>query len=289
MNRAAAPDHAGIVPRSLAEAPALIERLLPVQKLSAEAYKEQMAVHGKTLTALGSYWKGRKPLILAKACVMGCLLPATEDAKRDLEIFEMLMGMDDLSFAARAKRRPKPKEILATLSLTRLRDYFEVKPDDVPAVIALGQRPGPATGLPTRTAQGDLNLARHAGHGHFARILLAPKNIPDAFEVTARAFDLAERFQCPVFVMTDQHINDSSISCVRDMPGTRATPFSRAHAKSAPMDTPTISSLGHICQKYFTPTDTPILPSLTSTNPRLSGSADFPRPSDTFRTACPPR
>jgi len=130
MNRAAATEQGGVVPLSLAGAPALIERLLPVQKLSAEAYKEQMAVHGKTLTALGSYWKGRKPLILAKACVLGCLLPATDDAKRDLEIFEMLMGMDELSFAARAKRRPKPKEILAALSLARIRDYFTVTPDD---------------------------------------------------------------------------------------------------------------------------------------------------------------
>lgn len=130
MNPAAAAVRTGVEPLSLAEAPALIERLLPVQKLSAEAYKEQMAVHGKTLTALGSYWKGRKPLILAKACVLGCLLPATEDTRRDLEIFEMLMGMDDLSFAARAKRRPKPREILAALSLARIRDYFEVTPDD---------------------------------------------------------------------------------------------------------------------------------------------------------------
>ncbi|BCX11790.1 MAG: DNA methylase [Thermosynechococcus sp.] len=129
MNRAAT-EHAAVVPLSLAEAPAIIERLLPVQKLSAEAYKEQMAVHGKTLTALGSYWKGRKPLILAKACVLGCLLPATDDPKRDLEIFEMLMGMDERSFAARAKRRPKPKEILGKLSLARIRDYFEVTPDD---------------------------------------------------------------------------------------------------------------------------------------------------------------
>ena len=87
-----------IVPYSLRDAPALIEKLLPVQKLSAEAYKEQMAGIGKTLTALGSYWKGRKPLILAKACVLGCLLPATEDLERDLEIFEMLMGMDAVVF-----------------------------------------------------------------------------------------------------------------------------------------------------------------------------------------------
>jgi len=130
MNRATATEHAGVTPLSLAEAPALIERLLPAQKLSAEAYKEQMAVHGKTLPALGSYWKGRKPLILAKACVLGCLLPATDDPKRALEVFEMLMGMDERSFAARAKRRPRPKEILETLSLARIRDYFEVTPDE---------------------------------------------------------------------------------------------------------------------------------------------------------------
>ncbi len=117
-----------IVPFALKDAPALIERLLPVQKLSAEAYKEQMAVHGKTLTALGSYWKGRKPLILNKACILGCLLPATEDLARDLEIFEKLMAMDDESFVVRWKRRPKPKEILAELSIDWIDAFFTVDP-----------------------------------------------------------------------------------------------------------------------------------------------------------------
>ena len=120
-----------IAPFSLKDAPALIERLLPVQKLSAEAYKEQMAVHGKTLTALGSYWKGRKPLILNKACVLGCLLPATGNSARDLAIFEKLMAMDDESFVARIKRRPKPKEILQTLSIASITDYFTVEPAGV--------------------------------------------------------------------------------------------------------------------------------------------------------------
>ena len=121
-------DQSGVVPLSLKEAPALIEHILPVQKLSAEAYKEQMAAHGKTLTALGSYWKGRKPLILAKACVLGALLPATDNRRRDLEIFEMLMGMDELSFVARAKRRPRPHEIVARVALARIEDYFQVTP-----------------------------------------------------------------------------------------------------------------------------------------------------------------
>jgi len=90
-----------------------------------------MANVGKTLTALGSYWKGRKPLILNKACVLGCLLPATGDSARDLEIFEKLMAMDDESFVVRSKRRPRPKEILAKLSLTRIADYFEIESQGV--------------------------------------------------------------------------------------------------------------------------------------------------------------
>lgn len=120
-----------VSPYSLANAPALIERLLPVQKLSAEAYKEQMAGSGKPLTALGSYWKGRKPLILNKACVLGCLLPATADPARDLEIFEKLMAMDDESFVARWKRRPKPKDVLGTLSIPCVFDYFVANPQGI--------------------------------------------------------------------------------------------------------------------------------------------------------------
>ncbi|MDD2598756.1 MAG: 2-oxoacid:acceptor oxidoreductase subunit alpha [Kiritimatiellae bacterium] len=83
---------------------------------------------------------------------------------------------------------------------------------EAPAVIVLGQRPGPATGLPTRTAQGDLNFARFAGHGSFPRILLAPSSVPDCINVTAYAFDLAERFQVPVIVLTDQLQIDTTVS-----------------------------------------------------------------------------
>lgn len=81
--------------------PALIEHLFPVQKISAESYKEQMSGSGKTLTALGSYWKGRKPLILNKACILGSLLPITDNLLKDLEIFELLMGMDKESMRKR--------------------------------------------------------------------------------------------------------------------------------------------------------------------------------------------
>ena len=125
-----APGSQAAVPYSLKDAPALIERLLPVQKLSAESYKEQMAGSNKTLTALGSFWKGRKPLILNRACILGSLLPASDDPVRDLEIFEMLMAMDDESLAARSSRRAKPEELVRALVLPRIREYFTVDPDN---------------------------------------------------------------------------------------------------------------------------------------------------------------
>jgi putative DNA methylase len=91
----------GLAPWALKDAPSFIERQFPVGRLSAEAYKERKAGAGQTLTALGSYWKGRKPLILVRAVVLGCLLPATEDAATDLDIFLKLMAMDDSAFGRR--------------------------------------------------------------------------------------------------------------------------------------------------------------------------------------------
>ena len=85
--------------RRLAEAPALIEAVFPAQKVSFEAQKERKANLGQTLTGLGSYWKGRKPLILVRAIVLGSLLPQTDDAEKDLEIFEKRMAFDDKSLA----------------------------------------------------------------------------------------------------------------------------------------------------------------------------------------------
>lgn len=117
-----------VTPFSLKDAPALIERLLPVQKLSAEVFKERKAGAGQTLVPLGAYWKGRKPLILNKACILGCLLPATDNPARDLAIFEKLMAMEDESFVIRWKRRPKPAEILSSLRDENLVGYFDTEP-----------------------------------------------------------------------------------------------------------------------------------------------------------------
>jgi 2-oxoglutarate ferredoxin oxidoreductase subunit alpha len=80
---------------------------------------------------------------------------------------------------------------------------------ETPLVVHLAQRPGPATGLPTRTEQGDLNMVIHAGHGEFPRIILAPKNIEEAFSLSRQAFNLADKYQVPVFILTDQYLMDT--------------------------------------------------------------------------------
>ncbi|MGB9697981.1 MAG: 2-oxoacid:acceptor oxidoreductase subunit alpha [Thermodesulfobacteriota bacterium] len=80
---------------------------------------------------------------------------------------------------------------------------------ETPLVIVVAQRPGPATGLPTRTEQADLNFVLHAGHGEFPRAILAPATVEECFYLTHQAFHLAEKFQSPVFILTDQFLADS--------------------------------------------------------------------------------
>lgn len=83
---------------------------------------------------------------------------------------------------------------------------------ETPIVIVLAQRPGPATGLPTRSAQEDLLFAINAGHGEFPKVIFAPADPLDAFAKTVRAFEIADRYQCPVIVLTDQYLADTHFS-----------------------------------------------------------------------------
>jgi len=80
---------------------------------------------------------------------------------------------------------------------------------ETPVVIVLAQRPGPATGLPTRTEQGDLNFVMHAGHGDFPRAILSPGYPEQAVFLMSKAFNLADKYQTPVIVLVDQHFNDA--------------------------------------------------------------------------------
>ena len=83
---------------------------------------------------------------------------------------------------------------------------------ETPVVISNVQRPGPATGLPTRTEQADLAFVVTASQGEFSRIVVAPLSVEDSFYTTHRAFNLADEFQVPVVILTDQLLADTTQS-----------------------------------------------------------------------------
>jgi 2-oxoglutarate ferredoxin oxidoreductase subunit alpha len=81
---------------------------------------------------------------------------------------------------------------------------------EIPLVVIDVQRPGPATGLPTRTEQSDLQFMIHAAQGEFPRMVIALRNPSDAFYQTVRAFHLAEKYQIPVIILSDQYVGDTT-------------------------------------------------------------------------------
>ena len=80
---------------------------------------------------------------------------------------------------------------------------------EVPIVVYLSQRPGPATGVPTYTSQGDLNLARHCGHGEFPRVVFAPGDPIESQELISQAFYFSQKYKIPVIFLGDKHLAES--------------------------------------------------------------------------------
>ena len=94
---------------------------------------------------------------------------------------------------------------------------------EIPLVIVEAQRPGPSTGMPTKTEQGDLLFALFAGQGEFPRIVLTPGTHEQCFHTAVRAFNLAEKWQCPVIVMTEFYLTTAMRSLApADLPIERA-------------------------------------------------------------------
>lgn len=84
---------------------------------------------------------------------------------------------------------------------------------ETPIVIALCQRPAPATGLPTWTEQGDMLFAVHASHGEFPRVVMAPGDPLESFYMTGNAFNLAEKYQIPVIIILDKFLSEHNFTC----------------------------------------------------------------------------
>jgi 2-oxoglutarate ferredoxin oxidoreductase subunit alpha len=75
---------------------------------------------------------------------------------------------------------------------------------ETPLVLVFGQRAGPATGLPTKSEQSDIEHIMYSGHGDYPRIILSPGTIEESFLFIGKAFNLAEQYQCPVILLTEQ-------------------------------------------------------------------------------------
>ena len=115
-----------------------IEVQFPVSKLSKESYKERKGAQGQTLTQLGKWWGG-KPLVLVRAALLGLLIPASDNPKRDREIFLKLMGMDDAGLWYR-KIKSIPKDVLYShLNPSERSEWFDELPDIKPELKRLSR------------------------------------------------------------------------------------------------------------------------------------------------------
>ncbi|UCG05165.1 MAG: 2-oxoacid:acceptor oxidoreductase subunit alpha [Desulfobacterales bacterium] len=180
---------------------------------SAKSVRQKMLLTGSQALALGAMASGLKfysgypmspstaimEFVSSRADQYNIVLEQAED---EIAAINMVIGA---SFAgARAMTATSGGGFCLMAEALSLAGMTET-----PAVIIVAQRPGPSTGLPTRTEQADLNFVMHAGHGDFPRAILAPGHPEQVLYLMSKAFNLADRYQSPVIVLGDQHFNDS--------------------------------------------------------------------------------
>ena len=192
---------------------------LPIHLEKMDATKDSILIDGNTAAALGAVYAGATvgawyPITPATS-VMEAFKSFCMKFRRDPETkqkkFAILQAEDELAAlgmvvgaswaGARAFTPTAGPGISLMNEFIGLAYYTEI-----PAVIVDVQRTGPSTGMPTRTQQGDLMECAYASHGDTRHICLYPSDPKEAFEFAAKAFDLAERFQTPTFLVTDLDI-----------------------------------------------------------------------------------
>ncbi len=179
----------------------------------AEFTREKMLLSGSQALALGAMASGLKfysgyPMSPATTIMEFIALHAdpyniiVEQAEDEIAAVNMVIGANYAG--ARAMTATSGGGFCLMVEALSLAGMTET-----PAVIVVAQRPGPSTGLPTRTEQADLSFVMHAGHGDFPRAILAPGYPEQALYVISKAFNLADKYQTPVIVLVDQHFNDA--------------------------------------------------------------------------------
>jgi 2-oxoglutarate ferredoxin oxidoreductase subunit alpha len=192
---------------------------LPIRLEPMDKTKDSILIDGNTAAALGCLYAGATvgawypitPATSLMEAFKGFCQKYRRDNDGNRNRFAILQAEDELAAigmvigaswaGARAFTPTAGPGISLMTEFIGLAYYAEV-----PAVIFDVQRTGPSTGMPTRTQQGDLMLCAYASHGDTRHVCLYPSDPREAFEFAAAAFDLAERFQTPVFVLSDLDI-----------------------------------------------------------------------------------
>jgi len=192
---------------------------LPFRLAKMDANGDKILIDGNTATALGCVYAGATVAawypITPSTSVMDAFKDFCEQYRKDPETgknnFCIIQAEDELAAigmvigaswnGARAFTSTSGPGVSLMNELLGLAYYAEI-----PAVLVDVQRVGPSTGMPTRTQQGDLFEAAYASHGDTKHILLLPANPGECFDFARNAFDLAERFQTPVLMLSDLDI-----------------------------------------------------------------------------------
>ena len=192
---------------------------LPIHLEPLDKTKDAILIDGNTAAALGCLYAGATvaawypitPSTSLMDAFRGFCMKYRQDPETGKNRYAILQAEDELAAVgmvigagwagARAFTSTSGPGISLMNEFIGLAYYGEV-----PAVIFDVQRTGPSTGMPTRTQQGDLMMAAYASHGDTRHICLYPSDPREAFELAVKAFDYAERFQTPVFVLSDLDI-----------------------------------------------------------------------------------
>ena len=192
---------------------------LPIHLEPLDKTKDAILIDGNTAAALGCLYAGATvaawypitPSTSLMDAFRGFCMKYRQDPETNKNRYAILQAEDELAAigmvigagwaGARAFTSTSGPGISLMNEFIGLAYYGEV-----PAVIFDVQRTGPSTGMPTRTQQGDLMMTAYASHGDTRHICLYPSDPREAFELAAKAFDYADRFQTPVFVLSDLDI-----------------------------------------------------------------------------------
>ncbi len=185
--------------------------ILPLQRSSQESAKIMLT--GNDATALGAIRAGMKFFAAYPMTPASPILHFLAEVQKEYDLVVLqpeseIAAINMVVGAAYAGARAMTATSGGGFSLM-VEALGQAAITETPVVIVVAQRPGPSTGMPTYTAQGDLRFVLHASQGEFPRVVIAPGDVSEAFYLTVHAFNIAEKFQVPVIILTDKHLAES--------------------------------------------------------------------------------